>query len=337
MAQSSVPITAGSGTAIDVFQTTGTGNNRQSIVVADPTTDAAASKVQNGVPGASDYGLTIRQVGLPAAAALANVTANPTLTQIQTFPMVYDSIENAWDRAPGDITNGAWVNIRSSVSLTVTATLSQFPATATLADNTANPTLTQVQVFSMVYDSGEAAWDRMLGDSSSGVWVQVKSAIGYQTPGAPVPSQAGYIGGIAKTGLPGSNADGQLTGLMTDQFGRLVAVLGTVRTLVGTQTTTISGSTTETTIVTAIAGGRNDLMMLVVSNTSASTNSRVDFRDTTGGPVLFSLESIGGANPIGFSLGGAAIPQSGQNTNWTATTITSTSDIRIYAVYAKNK
>lgn len=115
MGQSSVAITAGTGTAIDVFQTSGTGNNRQSIVVADPTTDAAAAKVNNAAPGSSDYGLTTRIVGLPAAAALADTTANPTLTEIQTFPSVYNGA--TWDRMPGDKTNGVYVQIKSSITL----------------------------------------------------------------------------------------------------------------------------------------------------------------------------------------------------------------------------
>lgn len=154
---------------------------------------------------------------------------------------------------------------------------------------------------------------------------------------AAVPANAVYGGRIAKTALPTAVSDAQLVGAMSDKFGRQVALLGTIRDLVGTQTTTISASTTETTIVTAAASVFNDLMLLVISNTSASTNTRIDFRDTTAGSVLFSLQSIGGANPIGFSLGGASIPQTSVNTNWTAQCATSTTDVRVYAVFAKNK
>jgi hypothetical protein len=160
---------------------------------------------------------------------------------------------------------------------------------------------------------------------------------GHGATGSAVPSGATYKGGIAKTALPSAASDGNLTGAMVDKFGRQVALIGTIRDLTGTQTTTISASTSETTIVTAGgAGVFNDLVMLIISNTSASTNTRIDFRDTTAGSVLFSLQSNGGQPPVGFALP-VPIPQTSSNTNWTAQCATSTTDVRIYAVFAKNK
>ncbi len=144
------------------------------------------------------------------------------------------------------------------------------------------------------------------------------------------------IGGYAITALPTAVANQDRTNFVADKFGRQVALPITVRDLVGTQTTTISASTSETTIVTAAASTFNDLVMLIVSNTSASTNTRIDFRDTTAGSVLFSLQSVGGAAPVGFALP-VPIPQTSVNTNWTAQCATSTTDVRIYAVFAKNK
>lgn len=160
---------------------------------------------------------------------------------------------------------------------------------------------------------------------------------GHGATAGTVPANATYKGIRGSTALPTAVTDGQLVGAFGDKYGRQVALLGTIRDLVGTQTTTISASTAETTIVTAAVSIFNDLTLLVVSNTSASTNTRIDFRDTTGGTVLFSLQSIGGANPVGFSLGGAIIPQTSVNTNWTAQCATSTTDVRVYAVFAKNK
>jgi hypothetical protein len=155
--------------------------------------------------------------------------------------------------------------------------------------------------------------------------------------GAAVPANADYDGVIAKTALPAAASDGNLTGVMGDKFGRQVVLTGTIRDLVGTQTTTLSASVAETTIVTAGAAGVfNDLIMLIVTNTSAATTTRIDFRDTTAGTVLFSLISIGGQQPVGFALP-IPIPQTTAATNWTAQCATSTTDVRIYAVYAKNK
>ena len=155
--------------------------------------------------------------------------------------------------------------------------------------------------------------------------------------GAAVPANAHYAASLAKTALPTAASDGNLTGVMSDKFGRQVALVGTIRDLVATQTTTLSATVTETTIVTAGAAGVfNDLIMLIVSNTSTATTTRIDFRDTTAGTVLFSLISIGGQQPVGFALP-IPIPQTTAATNWTAQCATSTTDIRIYAVYAKNK
>lgn len=154
--------------------------------------------------------------------------------------------------------------------------------------------------------------------------------------GSAVPASAVYDAVNASTALPSAATAGNLTGIMGDKFGRTVILPITIRDLTGTQTTTISASTSEITIVTAAASVFNDLVMLVVSNTSASTNTRIDFRDTTAGTILFSLQSNGGQPPIGFCPA-VAIPQTSVNTNWTAQCATSTTDIRIYAVFAKNK
>lgn len=100
---------------------------------------------------------------------------------------------------------------------------------------------------------------------------------------------------------------------------------------------TLNSSTTETSLIAAGGSGiYNDICLIVVSNTSASTNTRIDFRDATGGTVIFSLMSIGGQQPIGFSPP-IPIPQTTANTAWTAQCATSTADIRIYVVYFKSR
>lgn len=160
---------------------------------------------------------------------------------------------------------------------------------------------------------------------------------GHGATAATAPAGATYAGVRGTTALPTAVSDGQMVGAMGDKFGRQVVQPITVRDLLGTQTTTISASTSETTIVTAGGAGIfNDLVMLIVSNTSAATNTRIDFRDATAGSILFSLISIGGAGPIGFAPA-TVIPQTTAANNWTAQCATSTTDIRVYAVYAKNK
>jgi len=65
--------------------------------------------VSNTVPSSSDIGAAVRQIGMPAEAALADTTVNPTLTKIQVFPSLYNGV--TWDRAPGNSVDGALVNL----------------------------------------------------------------------------------------------------------------------------------------------------------------------------------------------------------------------------------
>lgn len=128
---------------------------------------------------------------------------------------------------------------------------------------------------------------------------------------------------------------GQPVYALGDAYGRQVVMVNGQRDLIDKTGTTISASTSETTIIAA-GTGFNDLFLLLVSNTSASTSTRIDFRDQTAGTILFSLQSVGGANPVGFVLP-SPIPQTRRAQNWTATCATSTTDIRILAGWVKNK
>jgi len=256
MAQTSVAVTQGSGKNIDGFSTASAGNVRQSVVIADSSTDAAVAPVD------ATYGLGVNVKGVNGAApATGHGTASGALRV----------------ELPTDGTGVV----------------------------------------------GLAAGSSTIGNVGSSA-----------ATGSSVPANAFYKGGVAKTALPSAATDGNLTGTMMDKFGRQVVLPVTIRDLIGTQTTTISASTSETTIVTAAASVYNDLIMLVVSNTSA-TAARVDFRDTTAGSVLFSLYVPAG-DTRGFAPG-VAIPQTSVNTNWTAQSSASVTDLRVYAVFTKNK
>ena len=79
-------------------------------------TRAAVAAVANSAPSSGDYGLVVRQVGtgttdteLPAAAVLADDTANPTAPAVASFGHVFDG--TTWDRHRGDTANGADVDV----------------------------------------------------------------------------------------------------------------------------------------------------------------------------------------------------------------------------------
>ena len=143
----------------------------------------------------------------PAAAAITDNFANPTTTSIMSMGMLYDG--STWDRALGNSTDGALVNLGTNNDVTVTSggitetnsaaiktaveildnaisgnemqvdvlTMpavtvdSEFPAAAALTDDFANPTTTNVAGMNMLWDG--ATWDRALGNSTDGALVNL--------------------------------------------------------------------------------------------------------------------------------------------------------------------
>jgi hypothetical protein len=152
--------------------------------------------------------------------------------------------------------------------------------------------------------------------------------------GSPVPSTAFYSGGIAETSLPTAASVGNLTGLMTDKFGRLVVLPNAQRDLVLPITQLTLTSITETTLITAVASTFLDLISLVVINTSA-TPTQVDFRDSTGGTVRLSLYVPAG-DTRGLALP-TPMPQNTVNNNWTAKLGTAVTSVIITGSYITNK
>src|SRR6185312_12904114 len=92
---------------------------------------------------------------------------------------------------------------------------------------------------------------------------------------------------VAHTAAPSAVSDGTATNMITDEVGKLIAV-GSIRDLKGRQVTTITSSTAETTVVTAVASTFLDLYGLIIENTSA-TATEISFKDSTAGTVAFKI------------------------------------------------
>lgn len=142
------------------------------------------------------------------------------------------------------------------------------------------------------------------------------------------------IGGLAKTANPTAVADGDVTHTMHDKLGKVIAV-SAVRDLKGVQNTTITSSTSETTIVTAVASTFLDLYGLVLANKSASA-TQVTLKDATAGTTR-AVFYVPAGETRGFMLdAGSAIPQAAVNNNWTVTCGTSVDSLYVTALYVKN-
>lgn len=142
------------------------------------------------------------------------------------------------------------------------------------------------------------------------------------------------IGGVGHTANPTAVTDGQRVNAIFDKLGKQI-VVGAIRDLKGMQSTTITSSTAETTIVTAVASTFLDLFGLVITNTSA-TVCKVTIKDSTAGTTRAVYE-IPATETRGFMLPvDSALPQAAVNTAWTATCGTSVAGIEIAAYYVKN-
>lgn len=131
-----------------------------------------------------------------------------------------------------------------------------------------------------------------------------------------------------------TNTNGDYTQLSTDVKGHILTA-DAPRLLKGRQVTTITSSTAETTIVTAVTSTFLDIYRLVITNTSA-TACTVTIKDSTAGTTVWVWEvpagdSRGMAGPMD-----AAANQSTINNNWTATCGTSVASIVVSAEYVKN-
>lgn len=141
------------------------------------------------------------------------------------------------------------------------------------------------------------------------------------------------FGGVARTTNPTAVADADRVNASFDRLGRLLVALDGPRELLIENTITLS-STTETSLLAAIASTFQDLTIIWMTNTS-STPVRVDIRDVTGGAVRFSFflaASGGGAAPPIFR----PLKQTTVNTAWTAQLSTAITDVRIFAQAVKS-
>lgn len=167
--------------------------------------------------------------------------------------------------------------------------------------------------------------------TESGTWNVGSSS----ATGSAVPANAFYEAGIAKTSLPTAASDGNLTGTMVDKFGRQVVLTNSIRDLVNPITQlTLTSTTTETSLIAAVASTFNDIVSLVVINTSA-TATQVDFRDSTAGTIRLSLYVPAG-DTRGIALP-TPLPQAAVNTAWTAKCGTSVASVIITGSYIANK
>jgi len=126
----------------------------------------------------------------------------------------------------------------------------------------------------------------------------------------------------------------QLVGLPTDQPAISVREV-IARASKGVTQTTISASTTETTIVAAVASTFVDIYGLILANTG-STACAVTLKDATAGTTRAKIYVPAGDTRGFMADAGSAMQQAVVNNNWTATCSASTAAMEVTAMWVRN-
>lgn len=170
--------------------------------------------------------------------------------------------------------------------------------------------------------------------TNAGTFAVQAAAAGDVASGATDSGNPQKIGGVGRTTNPTAVTDGQRANAIFDKLGKQV-VVGSIRDLKGDAPLTLTSTTTETTLIAAVASTFIDVYGLIVTNISA-TATEVIFRDVTAGTARFSI-MVPAGETRGFMLSeSAAYKQATVNTAWTAQCVTSVASVKINALYVKN-
>lgn len=327
---------ASDNTAFSVNAAQATAANLNATVVGTGTfaVQAALSTGTNSIGKISD--ITTSVVPGTAATNLGKAVANAagsTDTGVASLAIRTDTLSTlspavgAYAPMRVDSIGALWMHVVVDTSATSIAKAED----AASADADVGVAAMAVRKATPANTSGTDGDYEMLQMSAGRLWTWSDSNT---ATGSAVPANARYVGGNASTALPTAASAGNLTGVTMDKYGRQVVLNNAFRDILGSQTTTIAASTAETTIVTAAANIFNDIVAITLINTS-SIAARVDFRDTTGGSIIFALY-IPPGDVRGISLP-TPWPQTTVNTNWTAQSSASLTDLRIGVLFIKNK
>lgn len=239
-------------------------------------------------------------------------------------------------------TNGATLTTSLRIQ-TVFHVVTPSPSSQRSADTYPNETdLTQHWAFNSLYNG--TTWDRMRGDITNGLDVDVTrvipgttaTALGKAEDGAHTSGDVGVmdLGVRNDTMADFSGADNDYTPKSVTLKGHTLTA-NAPRGRKVFQTTTITSSTSETTVLAAAASTFHDVYGVIVANTSA-TATDITFKDATTGTTRFNIYAPAG-DTRGFMLPiDAAYTQATVNNNWTATCGTSVASVKITMFAVKN-
>ena len=235
--------------------------------------------------------------------ALADDTANPTVPGVGAFLMGWDVVNSNWDR------------IQTAVPTLDGVNGAVFPGILTT---------------NLGYYFNGVNFDRIRGNTL-GAFIQGNVA-NDAADGAGNPVK---VGGRATNIIPTAVANNDRTHFYADLVGRQLVKPLNSRALTGLQTTTITNSAAETTIISAVASEAHDIVALILTQTAGLVAPNLTFKDSTGGTTRFVVSVPLGATIV-IAIPNLAIPQpAGANQNWTCTLSSAAVTVSIMALYSK--
>lgn len=163
--------------------------------------------------------------------------------------------------------------------------------------------------------------------------VTATGVAGTAAQGATASGNPVFTGGVAKTAQPAARTDGQMVAPLLSKVGHTIVMHGQIRDLNDTNAPVTLTTTTETTLVAAVAAVFNDLYSLTIANTSA-TGVRVDLRSVTAGAIVDSFW-IPANTTLQFNPA-VHYKQATVNTAWTVQLSAAVTDVRISARTVRN-
>jgi len=162
----------------------------------------------------------------------------------------------------------------------------------------------------------------------------------FNVPSSDGAVQAADVIARAATANPTNAPDGQMVAIMADKAGRVTVTEGHTRENCSSQSTTITASTAETTIVTAGgAGVFNDLTGLIITCTGDTAIATLTLRDATGGTAkaIFDYPNAAAApnTPLIVDFT-PPLSQAAANGNWTLQASVNAGTIHVLAQFIKN-
>lgn len=341
MSESFVPITPGSGADVSCDLISSAYYQNIKLDVGSPGVSVPVSGSIFGLPVDIQRSITLNTNATLSGTGNVNITNVVPVSQFGTWNTNATIVGTGAILIANQITLAAGSNVIGGVTQsgiwTVSASQNGAPWSTTISGtgwiNIANiPTVNQGTSPWVVSQSGTGNVNitNIVPVSQSGTWsVSSSTAIA-----GIIPSNAFYVGGLAKTANPAAASDGNLVGATFDKLGKQVTVQS-IRALKSMQLTTITSSTTETSITASAISTYFDLYGLLISNTS-TTACQCTIKDQVAGTNRFIIE-VPALDTRGFMLTeSAAHPMSTLGQQWTCTCGTSVASINITTMCVQN-